>query len=450
MKLPPQLISTSGSERATNDSGKIVVHNGRAHVVWQDVTREGYFNRVRTRDDASGVWSEPTTLDQGVDNHARGVMTVDPEGYLHVVLGGHGSAVSWCCSLRPGDSSAWTETREIGVGTYPILQCAADGTLYLTLRGQGGERHLRGVDFYRRRRHGEWEAPRRIVRLAKKYGQAYAGFPMQMAIAGDGTIHGIFEFYEGADDRSRGLHQAICYARSRDGGENWEKADGTAAVLPARPGDFDILARNTLPRHEKLPPSEIKHGGIVVDSGGKPFFFYLHHTKAPGLLIAGTIDGDGGIRERAVSHHWEALWPRMRAIGCWSTIREDDAIHALVQLTPFDNEWIDGKPTRAINMDERSDQRLVWLISADGGRRWEVRPFLEPGSVCNCPSLEQSTGANLIPAGRRPAVLYFDGSSGYPGGGDYYADGLSVAEILASGGFRANNVWLARGAGVCV
>lgn len=301
---------------------------------------------------------------------------------------------------------------------------------------------MRGVDFYRRRPKGEWEAPRRIVRLAEEYGQAYAGFPMQMAIARDGTIHTIIEFFEGEDDHGRGLHQAVCYARSKDYGDTWERADGTPVVLPARPEDFDILARNTCSRHEELPPSELKHGGIVVDSGGKPLFFYLHHTKAPGLLIVGTVDSDGRIRERVVSHHWEVLWPDMRAIGCWSTIREDDAIHALVQLTPFNDEWIDGKPTRAINMNERSDQRLVWLISADWGRSWEVRPCLEPRSVCNCPSLEQSTGANLIPASRMPAVLYFDGSSGYPGGGDYYADGVSVAEILASGGFRANNVWL--------
>jgi hypothetical protein len=45
---------------------------------------------------------------------------------------------------------------------------------------------------------------------------------------------------------------------------------------------------------------------------------------------------------------------------------------------------------------------------------------------------------------RTPGVLYFDGTNAYPGGGDYYADGQSVADILASGVAPANNVWLAQ------
>ena len=142
------LISDIGSERATNDSGKIITFAGRTHLIWQDVTPEGYYNRVRSHDHATDAWTEPTTLDQGVDNHARGVMTIDPEGYLHVVLGGHASAVRWCRSLRPNDTSRWTEPQPIGVGTYPIFLCAPDGTLYLTLRGQGEQRHQRGVDLY--------------------------------------------------------------------------------------------------------------------------------------------------------------------------------------------------------------------------------------------------------------------------------------------------------------
>ncbi len=60
-----QLISHQGSERATNHSGKIINHDGRTHVIWQDVTRDGYFNRVRSLDHTT-VWSPPVTLNQGV------------------------------------------------------------------------------------------------------------------------------------------------------------------------------------------------------------------------------------------------------------------------------------------------------------------------------------------------------------------------------------------------
>ncbi len=436
-----QLISDIGSERATNDAGKIITANGKTHVIWQDISREGYFNRVRSLDHASNTWTEPFTLDQGIDNHARGVMTIDPDGYLHVVLGGHASAVTWCRSVEPNSTAAWTTRQPVGVGTYPIFLCGPDGTLYLTMRGQGKERHQRGVDLYRRPPDGDWHGPHHIVRLAEEYGQAYAGFHNQVAVSSEGTLHAIIDFYEGEDEHGRGLHQATCYARSEDGGECWKKADGTPVHLPARPEDLDTLARNAFSRHEQTPPPEIKHGGLVVDSSGQPFFFYLNHSAAPGRLIFGTVI-DGAIRERTISSHLGESWPDMRAVGCWSTIREDDSICALVLLTPYPDEWLRGRPTRAMNLCERKDQRFVWLISTDGGASFQASTFLEPGESYNCPSLERPGGANSIPADRLPQVLYFDGTNEYPGGGEYYDGSMSVAEILASGGFTANNVWL--------
>ena len=438
-----QKISSMGSERATNDSGKIITCHGRTHIAWQDVSREGYFNRVRTYDHAMGSWGEPVTLDVGIDNHARGVLAIDNHGVLHAVLGGHGTAVHWRRALAPDDASAWSAAVPVGVGTYPVFLCGPDGTLYLTLRGRGQQRHQRGVDLYRLS-PGEsaWSEPRRIVALAESYGQAYAAYHMQMDAAPDGTLHAIIDFYEGEDAHGRGLHQATCYARSTDGGDCWTRADGKRVPLPARPENLDVLARSIRPRHEKLPPPEIRQGGMVVDARGRAFAFYLDHGAAPGRCMMVTVE-DGGLRQTPVSQHWERLYPEMRALECRAAVREDDAIFVLVTLTPFNDEWLDGKPTRAMRMCERSDQRLVWLVSRDGGATFTVETFLTPGQACNCPSGEKSVGINTIPADRPPAVLYFDGSQEYPGGGDYYESGRSVGEILAAGGFRANNVLLA-------
>lgn len=317
-----------------------------------------------------------------------------------------------------------------------------DGTLYMTVRGQGEQRHERGVDLYRCPPGGDWSGPLQIVKLAEEYGQAYAGFHMQMDVAPDGALHAIIDFYEGEDEAGRGLHQATCYTRSRDGGRSWERADGTPVRLPARPEDLDILARSTRSRHEKLPPAEIRQGGLVVDSKGRPFAFYFDHGKAPGYCVMATAGVDGPLRQVPVNDHWERLYPDMRATECKTSLRQDDMLCVLVTLTPYDNEWQDGKPTRAMSMRERRDERLVWLLSEDGGETFRVQPFLEPGSSCNCPSVEQSRGVNIVPASRLPAVLYFDGSRGYPGGGDYYDSSRSVADILAEGGFLATNVIL--------
>jgi hypothetical protein len=96
------IISEQGSERATNDSGKVITFDGRTHVTWQDVTRQGYYNRVRTFDHATGCWGEPITLSEGVDNHARAVLAIDPDGILHAVLGGHGTPVRSLLSMTSG------------------------------------------------------------------------------------------------------------------------------------------------------------------------------------------------------------------------------------------------------------------------------------------------------------------------------------------------------------
>ena len=54
------LLSSAGSQAATNEAGnKVVTVGRRTHVTWQDVTPEGYFNRVRTLDLDDGEWSRP-------------------------------------------------------------------------------------------------------------------------------------------------------------------------------------------------------------------------------------------------------------------------------------------------------------------------------------------------------------------------------------------------------
>ena len=191
-----------------------------------------------------------------------------------------------------------------------------------------------------------------------------------------------------------------------------------------------------------MPPPEIRQGGMVVDSHGRPFSFYIDHGVAPGHCRMVTTDAEGYLQQVPVNEYWERVYPDMRALECSVVLRADDALCLLVTLTPFNDEWQQGKPVRAMRMRERLDQPLIWLLSFDGGETFSMRPFLEPGRAYNCPSVEKAVGVNAIAADRLPAVLYFDGSREYPGGGDYYEDGRSVAEILSSGGFRANNVIL--------
>ena len=434
------LISEQGSERATCDYGKIVSCEGKTHVVWQDVSREGYLNRVRSYDHTAAAWTEPVTLGIGRDNHARAVMTIDHDGYLHVILGGHGSPVDWCRSVEPHDSSRWTEPQTIGAGTYPVFICDRDNTLYLTVRHQPPGTRDNGVELYAKAQDGPWTKRGRIVGLAPEYQKTYAAYHMQM-VATHGTLHAVIDFYEGSDEHGRGLHQAVCYARSSDGGLSWRRADGTPVETPARPEDMDTFEQSIKSRLEELPRPELSNGGIVIDSQGRPYVLYLSHSERPGQLVCATVD-EAGLWQRRTIRVQEETWPDMRVTECRATIRNDDAICALVTMTPLDDAWKDGKPTRAMHMNERTDQRLAWLVSSDAGETFAIHGLLEPGAAFNCPSVEKPAGANIIPAERLPGVLYFDGSKGYPGGGDYYDRSTTVTEILQSGAFQQTRVFL--------
>jgi hypothetical protein len=433
----PAIVSTNGSERATvGDGNKIVTYHGKTHVVWQDISSEGYLNQVRSFVHKTNEWTEPVTLGHGVDNHARPIMTIDHDGYLHVILSGHNSPVLWRQSVRPNDSSAWTEPVEVGEGTYPVLLCDRENNLYMTMRANN---HA-GVDLFKKPASGKWSKINRIVKNAEKYREAYAAFHMQMAFGPDGVLHAVIDFYEGQDEVGRGFHQAVCYLKSPDGGKTWQKADGTLATTPARPEDMDILVRSTESRVERLPKPEYRNDGIVVDSKGKPYVFYTSHSDAPGQLYMATLDKNNIWQKRSISYLLELNWPGMRNTGGKITIQEDDRICAFMTLTPFNDEWIEGRPTRAMHMQVRTDQRLVLVSSADGGKTFEANSILEPGATYNAPNMEKPSGANRVARGAVPPFLYFGGSSAYPGGGDYYEK--PVSEYLKAGEFWTNEVFL--------
>ena len=90
------LMSTAGSQAATNEAGnKVVTVEEKTHVTWQDVTSEGYFNRIRTLNRLNGEWSPIETLGSARDDHARAVLVADSAGFLHVILSGHNTACTY-------------------------------------------------------------------------------------------------------------------------------------------------------------------------------------------------------------------------------------------------------------------------------------------------------------------------------------------------------------------
>lgn len=412
------LVSPQGSERATSGGGgKLLTRDGRTHVVWQDSTPEGYFNRVRTFDHHSGEFTEPYTLNEGTDNHARPNIVMDHEGYLHAVISGHNSPVTYRRSVKPDDASAWTEPAKIGDGTYPIPACGPDGTLYATMRSAN---RWNGVDLYVKPPGESWEKRNKLVHRDPDL-TGYGAFHGGLAVAPDGTLHTVIDFYESRDIyEGRGLHQAVAYMRSGDGGRTWAKADGTPIELSARPPQMDVIARDVAEkRHEKMPPPVIlAQGNIVLDQQDRPHVLYVDHRQGPGQVMHAWADAAGEWTREPIRALGERF-PGHRPTGCRGalSVREDGAMFALLELYPLGEGWKDGLPSRAMGFGEDLDKRLAWLISPDGGGIWTARKALAVTDF-NQPNVERPIGGNQIPANRLPPFIYFDGASRYPEDGE--------------------------------
>ena len=439
-------ISKTGSERATSGGGgKIATRDGKTHFVWQDSAAPeagGYLNRIRTLDRGTGELSPTVTLNHPKDNHARPNLVVDPDGYLHAILSGHNSPVTHMRSERPNDASSWTDPVEIDEGTYPIPVAGPDGTLYLTMRS--AER-WNGVNFYVKPPDGEWTKRAHLVRRDPEM-NGYAAFASGLALDDNDTLHAVIDFYESAGvwDR-RGLHQAIAYMRSDDGGRTWTTSNGDPVELPARPERMDIIARDRAQaRHEdKPPPVIVSAGALALDDRQRPHILYIDHRVGPGQIMHATPAGgrsavgrDGeAATESAVGDGWrrqpvdaiERAFPGHRPTHTRGSLTRaaDGTLYALLELVPLDEGWSNGLPTRGM-MKMDLDKRLAWLVSNDGGRTWAAAEALQ-GDDFNQPNVERPMGGNQLPEKAAPPFVFFAGELHYPEKGEVIDNDVYLA-----------------------
>ena len=431
------LLTSAGSQAATNEAGnKVVTVGHRTHVTWQDVTPEGYFNRVRTLDLDSGDWSETYTLGSAYDDHARAVMIADSDGFLHAILSGHNTPCTYRRSRTANDAADWTDPVPVADGTYPYLVCGPGDDLYLTVRN--AER-WNGVELYTKPNTEPWRHVGKVIERLADY-PGYAAFHCGFCFGGDGVLHLVSDFYEGYGIYDqRGIHQAVAYLQSPDGGRTWRTCRGEPAATPARPCSMDVICQSTGLRHEPMPPPVLAaQGNIAVDPDGIPHVLYLYHLNHAGELILASPDDQGIWRQRSIDALGRA-YPHHRASICRGafTIDGDGVLRALVTLTPAGHSsWAGHLPSRAglggltggavPEPRTADDNPVVWLTSTDGGTTFSVREALSGEEGARSPKYELpvSGGPARQPEEvRAGGILYFDRSSyhlpGFPEDGGY-------------------------------
>ena len=218
----------------------VVSRGGRVHVAWGEATDPaetvpGVPTFVATCDRATGGMSPPALIGYGPpanDGHNSPSITMDADGYLHVLIGTHGRPFQYARSLKPDDAgSGWTEPETAGADlrqTYIGFVCAPDGTLHVVFRlWRSGEpfpnSHHATLACQRKRPGQPWEPPRILVSAPFS---EYSIFYHRLTIDRIGRLFISYDawsthwFY-----RNDHVGHRRAMLMSPDGGETWKLAE---------------------------------------------------------------------------------------------------------------------------------------------------------------------------------------------------------------------------------
>ena len=216
----------------------VVSRDGRVHVVWAEATDPeekvpGVPTYVATYDRRTRTLGEPALVGYGAppnDVHNSPSITMDSQGYLHVLAGTHGQPFQYARSLEPNDAGrGWTEAEPVGEGlrqTYIGLVCGPDDTLHLAFRlwwyatDPFPASHHATLAYARKRPGEPWQEPR--VLIVPPFSE-YSVFYHRLTIDRLGRLFLSYDYwstYWFYRTDHRGSRRAL--VMSPDGGETWK------------------------------------------------------------------------------------------------------------------------------------------------------------------------------------------------------------------------------------
>ena len=393
------LLSGEGSGRATAylESPKIISFDGKTHVAWLDSPEEGFRVRIRTLDHDSGNWSEAWTIGMATDNHGGPALTIDADGYLHVLYYSHHHPFRYRRSLRPNDASEWTPYQEFGINlTYPALLCARDGTLIMTARRSYDDKPWE-LELWRKPPDGKWQRQGPVLRA--RHG-IYSQFAASLAWGPDHKVlHLGTRIYEMPGNEAISPITTVGYLSSPDHGATWFRSDGSEVELPATAESIDTIAMGRGGEGRILYA-----GSIGVDAGGQPFVPYSVRIQESSQAYLATPMADGKWHQLHLNpflpeayRDWDLFMHGGIAFGSSG----QPVMVATVMQVPIDeHEW--GHPST----------ELVCFRSEDEGKCFvgEVLGPPDPASPRWMPNIERPTGFNEMPP--YPSFIYTDGVRG--------------------------------------
>lgn len=243
-----------GSCQHSGGPASLVTREGKTHIVWGEVAP----------DDAPGVPTYIATYDQTTrcigkkvflayappvnDVHNVPAITMDSQGFIHVLTGAHGEPFKYLRSLKPNDAySGFTPPVEVlsagcvedggppegkGRQTYISLVCGPDDTLHIAYRQwrrkvdeyHSGQQYA-ALSYQRKPKDGPWSAARPLV-IPPVPG--YSIYYHKLTIDRAGRLYLSYSYW--TNDKSyqddfpeRYHHRAVL--TSVDGGITWKLAE---------------------------------------------------------------------------------------------------------------------------------------------------------------------------------------------------------------------------------
>ncbi len=385
------LLSEHGCGRATayGDCNKIITLQGKTHVAWLDSIVEGFRVRARTLDRNTNRWSPTYTVGEAYDNHGGPALTVDNQGYLHIVYYPHHHPFRYRRSVRPNDASEWGDEIEFGERcTYPTMVCGSDDTLYLTGRENRGSEPWH-VNLFIKPPDAPWQEP---ITIFQDDEGGYVRYQGALAWGQDHrTLHMTLLIFD--ENRS----YTVGYLRTPDSGRTWARADGTPVSLPATRETVTLI---------DTEHRDLRFGSIAVDGESTPYILY---STCPSFAIPSHawivwLDGAGKWHRRSLSDELPKEWKGWSlAMDGALHIAPDGRIFAVLAL--MKPETVDEG-----NWGHKSAE-IVGLRAPDIDGKFSVDLLSKPDMMVPhwLPTLERPTGHNHVNV---PGMMYTAGVTG--------------------------------------
>lgn len=238
----------------------VVSHQDQQYTAYYDST--GHVVLAK-RTLPAGSWQVKRTAFKGNIRDAHNVISLmaDGEGYLHISWDHHGNPLRYSRSVAPGSLDLlppmpMTGRDEKNV-TYPEFYRMPDGDLLFLYRsGSSGKGNL-VLNRYRVK-DKSWNQVQDVLLDGEGERNAY----WQAALDEKGTFHLSWVWRETGDVAS---NHDIGYARSRDGGQTWEKSTGEAYRMPITQATAEYALR--IPQRSEL----INTTSMSADGQGNPY-----------------------------------------------------------------------------------------------------------------------------------------------------------------------------------